>query len=180
MCACSRPKAAARTSPATSSSTAPRTARSTPTTATASTHSTGRARPGRSRPSASCSTWTCSTRARSASSSDALGGPTMAEILALGVSHYPPLAGPDDRMAFILRRMLQNPKLPASLREPAGWPQGMRTEWGADEGVSAARQHRSDLVAALMKTRAALAEFDPAFVATWGDNQNENFKAHVV
>jgi hypothetical protein len=32
----------------------------------------------------------------------------MAEILVLGISHYPPLTGHDDRMATILRRMLQN------------------------------------------------------------------------
>jgi len=81
----------------------------------------------------------------------------MGEILGLGISHYPPLAGPDERMAYILRRMLQNPKLPPQLREPAGWPEGMRAEWGADEGVSAAARHREKLVAALMKTRAALA-----------------------
>jgi hypothetical protein len=104
----------------------------------------------------------------------------MAEILALGVSHYPPLAGPDERMAYILRRMLQNPKLPASLREPAGWPQGMQAEWGNDEGVSAAGRHRSDLVAALMKTRAALDAFNPDFVVIWGDDQYENFREDVV
>ena len=79
----------------------------------------------------------------------------MAEILALGVSHYPPLCGPDERMAYILRRMLQNPKLPPSLREPAGWPESMRAEWGNDEGLSAAGRHRSDLVAALMKASRA-------------------------
>jgi hypothetical protein len=104
----------------------------------------------------------------------------MAEILALGISHYPPLAGPDERMAYILRRMLENPNLPASLREPAGWPEGMRAEWGADEGVSAAGRHRSDLVAALMKTRAALDAFDPDFVVIWGDDQYENFREDVV
>ena len=57
----------------------------------------------------------------------------MAEILALGISHYPPLAGPDARMAFILKAMLKNPKLPAKLRDPSGWPQAMRAEWGDDE-----------------------------------------------
>jgi hypothetical protein len=104
----------------------------------------------------------------------------MAEILALGVSHYPPLAGPDERMAYILRRMLQNPRLPTALREPGGWPQGMQAEWGADEGVSAARKHRADLVAALMQTRAALDAFDPDFVLIWGDDQYENFREDVV
>ncbi len=40
----------------------------------------------------------------------------MAEILLLGISHYPPLHGADERMAWILKRMLQNPKLPEELR----------------------------------------------------------------
>ena len=31
----------------------------------------------------------------------------MADILALGLTHYPPLRGPDERMAWILKRMLQ-------------------------------------------------------------------------
>ena len=50
----------------------------------------------------------------------------MAEILALGISHYPPLHGHDDRMSWILKRMLQNPQLPQELRTPAGWPAAMR------------------------------------------------------
>ena len=58
----------------------------------------------------------------------------MAEILALGISHYPPLSGHDDRMATILRRMLQNPDLPPALRTPEGWPEGMRAEWGDGRG----------------------------------------------
>ena len=53
----------------------------------------------------------------------------MAEILALGISHYPPLSGHDDRMATILQRMMQNPDLPPHLRTPEGWPEGMRAEW---------------------------------------------------
>ena len=57
----------------------------------------------------------------------------MAEILALGISHYPPLIGTDDRMSMILRRMLQNPDLPPALRDPSGWPAEMRAEWGGDQ-----------------------------------------------
>jgi hypothetical protein len=104
----------------------------------------------------------------------------MGEILALGISHYPPLAGPDERMAYILKRMLQNPRLPAGLRDPANWPEAMRVEWGDDEGASAARRHRERLVAALMKTRAALDAFNPDFVLIWGDDQYENFREDVV
>ena len=62
----------------------------------------------------------------------------MADILILGISHYPPLHGSDERMPAILKRMLQNPKLPAELKTPAGWPAPMQAEWGNDEGTSSA------------------------------------------
>ncbi|HSI01083.1 MAG TPA: hypothetical protein VLA02_10810 [Reyranella sp.] len=104
----------------------------------------------------------------------------MAEILALGISHYPPLWGPDERMAWILKRMLQNPKLPEALRTPDGWPAPMRAEWGNDEGKSSAARHRATLVEWLAKTRAALDAFKPDFVLMWGDDQYENFKEDVV
>jgi hypothetical protein len=104
----------------------------------------------------------------------------MAEILALGISHYPPLHGPDERMSWILKRMLQNPKLPEALKSPAGWPAAMRAEWGNDEGASSATRHRADLVGWLEKTRAALDAFDPDFILMWGDDQYENFKEDIV
>src|SRR4051794_21202215 len=107
-------------------------------------------------------------------------GNAMAEILALGISHYPPLWGPDDRMCWILKRMLQNPKLPQELRTPDGWPEAMRAEWGNDEGTSSAARHREKLVGWLNKTRAALDAFKPDFVLMWGDDQYENFKEDVV
>lgn len=104
----------------------------------------------------------------------------MADILALGISHYPPLIGPDSRMAAILRRMLQNPRLPEALRTPAGWPAPMRAEWGGDEGAASAALHRQKLVDEFRKVRAALDVFNPDFVLIWGDDQYENFKEDVV
>jgi hypothetical protein len=104
----------------------------------------------------------------------------MAEILALGISHYPPLTGSDERMSWILKRMLQNPRLPEALRTPAGWPEAMRAEWGNDEGTSAARRHRAELVGWLEKTRAALDDFNPDFILMWGDDQYENFREDIV
>jgi len=104
----------------------------------------------------------------------------MAEILALGISHYPPLHGPDERMSWILKRMLQNPALPEALKSPAGWPAAMRAEWGNDEGASSATRHRADLVGWLDKTRTALDAFDPDFILMWGDDQYENFKEDIV
>jgi hypothetical protein len=105
---------------------------------------------------------------------------TMAEILALGISHYPPLTGRDDRMARILQRMLQNPDLPENLRTPEGWPAPMRAEWGDDQGTTAAARHRADLVGWMDRARAALDAFNPDFVLMWGDDQYENFREDII
>ncbi|PPQ35782.1 class III extradiol ring-cleavage dioxygenase family protein [Rhodopila globiformis] len=104
----------------------------------------------------------------------------MSEILVLGISHYPPLTGHDARMAAILKRMLTNPKLPAQLRTPAGWPAAMREEWGQDEGTTAAARHRAALVGWMEKVRAALDDFKPDFVLIWGDDQYENFREDLI
>jgi hypothetical protein len=104
----------------------------------------------------------------------------MAEILGLGVTHFPPLAGRDEDMARILRRALADPALPERYREPSGWPEAMREEWGADEGRSAAARHRDALVTHFRKARQILDDFRPDFVLVWGDDQYENFKEDVV
>jgi hypothetical protein len=104
----------------------------------------------------------------------------MADILALGISHYPPLSGRDDRMATILRRMLDNPDLPPQLRTPEGWPQPMQQEWGDDQGTASATRHRADLVGWMDRVRAALDAFGPDFVLLWGDDQYENFREDIV
>ncbi len=77
----------------------------------------------------------------------------MGEILGLGVTHYPALAGRDEYMAGILKGILQDPGLPDQYRHPESWPEGMRQEYGADEGLSAARRHREGLVAQFRKAR---------------------------
>jgi len=104
----------------------------------------------------------------------------MAEILALGLTHYPPLWGPDERMSWIFRRMLTNPKLPEALKQPDSWPAPARAQWSDDQGKAEAGRHREALVAWFRKTRAALDAFKPDFVLMWGDDQYENFKEDVV
>ena len=71
----------------------------------------------------------------------------MAAILGLGMTHVPLLAGRDQDMSRILRRVLQDPDLPERLRTPDGWPEPMRREWGNDEGLASARRHREALLA---------------------------------
>jgi len=104
----------------------------------------------------------------------------MGEILAVGITHYPPLAGRDQSMAFILKRMLENPHLPEKWRHPENWPEPMRKEWSTDEGAAAAGLHRERLLQALRKTRAQIDEFRPDFMVVWGDDQYENFHEDVV
>jgi len=88
----------------------------------------------------------------------------MAEILGLGVTHYPPLAGRDEHMAGILERILKDPALPESERRPEGWPRPMREQYGADKGLAAARHHREELLAGFRKVRRLLDDFAPDFV----------------
>jgi hypothetical protein len=104
----------------------------------------------------------------------------MGEILAVGITHYPPLAGRDETMSWILKRMLQNPHLPAEYRDPTGWPRAMQQEWGADEGAASARMHRERLLRSLRKARLQIDEFRPDLIVIWGDDQYENFREDVV
>jgi hypothetical protein len=104
----------------------------------------------------------------------------MGEILAVGITHYPPLAGRDESMSWILKRMLQNPHLPKEYRQAEGWPEAMRKEWSNDEGTGAARDHRALLLQALRRTRERIDEFQPDLIVIWGDDQYENFREDVV
>jgi hypothetical protein len=83
-------------------------------------------------------------------------------------------------MARILRRVLKDPALPESYRRPEGWPEAMRREWGADEGLDAARRHRAALVTRFREARRALDDFAPDVVLIWGDDQYENFKEDII
>src|SRR2546427_2198140 len=104
----------------------------------------------------------------------------MSAILGLGVTHYPPLCGRDEDMARILKRVLQDPDLPERYRRPDGWPAAMREEYGADEGLGAARRHRAALIEGFRETRRRLDDFGPDLVLIWGDDQYENFKEDVI
>jgi len=104
----------------------------------------------------------------------------MGEILGLGVTHYPPLAGVDENMAGILRSILADPGLPEEFRDPVTWPAPMREEYGEDGGTAAAAVHRAMMVTQLRKARRALDEFRPDLVVVWGDDQYENFKEDII
>jgi hypothetical protein len=104
----------------------------------------------------------------------------MGEILAVGLTHYPPLAGRDESMAGILKHMLRNPALPEKYRRVENWPAPMREEWSNDEGTNAARRHREAMLPWFRKLRARIDDFKPDFILIWGDDQYENFKEDVI
>jgi hypothetical protein len=104
----------------------------------------------------------------------------MADVLGLGITHYPPLCMPDARMSGIMRRQLDDPAVPASAKDPAGWPEAMRAEWSDDHGERAAGVHREALVQRLARVRERLEAFRPDVVLIWGDDQYENFREDVI
>jgi hypothetical protein len=104
----------------------------------------------------------------------------MADVMVLGMTHYPPLSMHDADMAGILRRTLQDPGIPDAAKDPSTWPAAMRSEWGDDQGVASAAAHRAALVDGLRRVRRALDDFDPDLVLVWGDDQHENFHEDLI
>ncbi len=104
----------------------------------------------------------------------------MGEILGLGMTHYPPLAGRDENMAGILRGTLRDPAIPAEMKDPSNWPEPMQRERGSDDGKAAAIAHRAALLRGFQRIRVALDEFRPDFVLIWGDDQYENFTEDII
>ncbi len=104
----------------------------------------------------------------------------MAEVLGLGITHYPPLSGKDEDMANILKGRLADPDVPLRAKDPRNWPPAMQREWGDDEGVAGAGRHREAMLRGIRRVRKALDEFNPDFVMVWGDDQYENFKENII
>ncbi len=100
----------------------------------------------------------------------------MADILGLGVTHYPGLFAPDEQMAAILERTLASAQVPEEMKSPARWPPAMRAEYEANRDLSVTREHRRRCLDAFRRTRAALDAFKPDLVLIWGDDQYENFR----
>ena len=104
----------------------------------------------------------------------------MAEILGLGVTHSPLLVGSDERMAGIFERVLNSPRLPPAVQDPANWPPQMRQEWSEHQAGRAAPAHRHRAIEGFRAVRAALDSFNPDFILIWGDDQYENFREDGV
>jgi hypothetical protein len=102
------------------------------------------------------------------------------EVLGVGLTHYPPLLGRDEDMSWVLKWTLEDEGIPASVKDPANWPEPLLREWGDDEGRAAAAEHRSALMAGFATVGKALAEFEPDVVVIFGDDQYENFTEDLI
>jgi hypothetical protein len=104
----------------------------------------------------------------------------MAELLLLGMTHYPLLATTDAEMASLLRTMLRDPAVPDDAKDPTRWPEAMQAEWGTDQAVASAAIHRRVLCEEFATARRAIDEFAPDAILVWGDDQYENFREDIV
>jgi len=100
--------------------------------------------------------------------------------LGIGLTHYPPLVGPDENMTRILKATINQPGYPDEYRDPRSWPEEMRREWGDDDGATAAARHREKLVGWFRRLREEIEAFRPDLLLIWGDDQYENFREDVV
>ncbi len=104
----------------------------------------------------------------------------MGEIIGLGISHSPLFGIPPEKMSGALRARLNDPKVPASLKDPKNWPRQMVEEYGDDFGAAAGACHQAAMLADFRKIRSVLDDFKPDFVLIWGDDQYENFREEII
>jgi hypothetical protein len=104
----------------------------------------------------------------------------MADILGIGISHWPRLRDVIGNYPMRIKASLKDPDIPDDAKDPANWPQAMREEWGDDEGSRSAPLHRDSCLAGIRAVRAALDDFKPDAIVIWGDDQFENFRDDVI
>jgi hypothetical protein len=103
----------------------------------------------------------------------------MAQILGLGITHYPNLSA-QGNMSRRLHRFMDEPALAGRFGSTENWHPTMREQWGEDRGQAHSDRHRADLIEQFRKIRAELDAFNPDFVVIWGDDQYENFREDCV
>jgi hypothetical protein len=104
----------------------------------------------------------------------------MGEILGVGATHYPPGLVPDEYKPWPLARMLKTDRIPEKMKNPDNWPEPMRKEWGADEGITSHKSHRAQIFEGFRKIRTQIDSFNPDFIVIWGDDQYENFREDII
>jgi hypothetical protein len=104
----------------------------------------------------------------------------MAEILGLGVTHWPTLCLPNEGLTSVFKRTLTAPNVEARYKDPANWPAELIAELGNDDGLSAAYRCGERFGNDFRAIRKILDDFKPDLVLVWGDDQYENFQEDIV
>jgi hypothetical protein len=105
----------------------------------------------------------------------------MAEIIGMGLSHYPGPLVPVEHWPNMLSRNVEHGRIaPELFADKSRWPAEMRAEWGDDQGQTAAVEHRRRLLAGYKRLRQELDAFRPDIVLIWGDDQYENYKKDCI
>jgi len=104
----------------------------------------------------------------------------MGEILGIGCTHRPVMLRPDEHWTSMMKASLDDPAMPADMKNPANWPAKLRDELGNDWGASTASRYREIYRAHFAEARRALDAFNPDVDIMWGDDQYENFKEDIV
>ena len=108
------------------------------------------------------------------------GNRKMAEILGLGVTHWPTLCMPNEGLTGVFKRTLRAPNVEAARKDPASWPSELIAELGNDDGLSAANRCGERFGNDFRAIRKILDDFNPDLVLVWGDDQYENFREDIV
>ena len=104
----------------------------------------------------------------------------MAELLLLGMTHYPPLAAVDEDMAGLMRMILADPGIPAEAKDPAAWPEPMRPS-GATTRRGRRRPRTGPRCGPGSSRSARRARgVRPGRLVVWGDDQYENFREDLI
>ena len=104
----------------------------------------------------------------------------MAEILGLGVTHWPTLCMPNEGLTGVFKTTLRAPNVEATRKDPANWPPELLAELGNDDGLSAAHRCGERFGNDFRAIRKILDDFNPDVVVVWGDDQYENFREDIV
>src|SRR5579863_8250520 len=108
------------------------------------------------------------------------GGTEMAEILGLGVTHWPTLCGHNETLTGVFHRVLGAPNVDPKVKDSRNWPKELMEELGNDDGLSAANRCGERFGNDFRAIRKILDDFNPDFVLVWGDDQYENFKEDII
>src|ERR1700745_1409470 len=104
----------------------------------------------------------------------------MAEILGLGCTHRPVMLRRDEDWTVMMRASLDDPDMPAEMKDPSRWPPQLREELGDDFGATSAGMARQVFRRHFAEARRALDDFKPDGIIMFGDDQDEIFKEDIV